>query len=109
MPDPASEFALALTTVGSQEDGLRLARALIEEGLAACVNVVPGVTSVYRWKGEVQQDAERLLVIKTRAALFPRLQETVRRLHPYELPELILIPLTGGSADYLRWLGEGTS
>jgi periplasmic divalent cation tolerance protein len=108
VPDTPTEFALALTTVGSEEEGLALARALVEQGLAACVNVIPGVTSVYRWKGAVQTDPERLLVIKTRVALFPRLQEAVHRLHAYELPELILVPLTGGDARYLAWLAEGT-
>ena len=109
MPETPTEFALVLTTVGSEEEALRLARALVDERLAACVNVVPGVTSVYRWKGEVHTDPERLLVIKTRVSLFPRLQEAVRRLHSYELPELILVPVTGGDAAYLRWLAEGTS
>lgn len=107
MTEPPTEFALALTTVASEEEGLRLARALVEERLAACVNVVP-VTSVYRWKGEVAVDAERLLVIKTRTALFPRLEEAIRRLHAYELPELVLVPLAGGEARYLAWLAEGT-
>jgi periplasmic divalent cation tolerance protein len=107
-PEPPSAFALALTTVASEEDGLRLARALVEARLAACVNVVPGLTSVYRWKGEVTAEAERLLVIKTRVALFDRVQEAVRRLHPYELPELLLVPLAGGDARYLAWLAEGT-
>ena len=99
---------VALSTVGSAADAERLARALVERRLAACVNVVPGVVSYYRWRGELQRDAERLLVIKTRAERLPALREALRELHPYELPELIALEITGGSEAYLSWLDEAS-
>ena len=99
---------VALTTVGSARDAERLAFALVERRLAACVNVVPGVVSHYRWRGELQRDQERLLVIKTRAERLPALGEALRELHPYELPELIALEITAGSEAYLSWLDEAS-
>jgi len=83
-----------------------LARALVEERLAACVNLLPGVTSVYRWEGEVQEDGETLLVVKTTAAAIARLTARILELHPYEVPEVIALPLEPGEGNeaYLRWL-----
>jgi len=98
---------VALSTVGSAEDADRLARALVERRLAACVNVVPGVVSHYRWKSELQRDEERLLVIKTRAERIEALREALRELHPYELPELVAFEISDGSPEYLKWLDEG--
>jgi periplasmic divalent cation tolerance protein len=109
MADGLLELALVLTTAGSEEEAKTLARALVQEGLAACVTSVPRVTSTYRWKGAVLTETEHLLVIKTRNALFPRVKELVRRLHSYELPELIQLPLSGGEEGYLAWLMDGTS
>jgi periplasmic divalent cation tolerance protein len=100
---------VALSTVGSAEEADRLARALVERRLAACVNVVPGVVSHYRWQGELQRDEERLLVIKTRAERIEALREALRELHPYELPELVAFEISGGSPEYLKWLDEGVS
>ena len=100
---------VALSTVGSAEDADRLARALVERRLAACVNVVPGVVSHYRWKGELQRDEERLLVIKTRAEQIEALREALRELHPYELPELVAFEISAGSPEYLKWLDDGVS
>jgi len=97
---------VALSTVASAEDAERLARELVQRGLAACVNVVPGVVSHYRWKGELQRDEERLLVIKTRAERMGALREALRELHPYELPELVAFEITDGSEPYLKWLDE---
>lgn len=87
-----------------------LARALVEEGLAACVNVVPGVRSVYAWKGAVCDDGESLLLIKTTAARAGRLAERLRELHPYEVPEAISLEIRGdeGNPAYLAWLGAGS-
>lgn len=101
-----SERVVALSTVGSAEDAERIARELVERRLAACVNVVPGVVSVYRWKGEVQRDEERLLVIKTRTAALEALRQALVALHPYEVPELIALGVTGGHEPYLRWIDE---
>ncbi len=98
---------VALSTVGSAEEADRLARALVERRLAACVNVVPGVVSHYRWQGELQRDEERLLVIKTRAERIEALRDALRELHPYELPELVAFEITAGSEQYLKWLDEG--
>ena len=104
-----SGHVVALSTVGSAEDADRIARALVERRLAACVNVVPGVVSHYRWKGELQRDEERLLVIKTRAERIDALREALRELHPYELPELVAFEISAGSAEYLKWLDEGVA
>lgn len=99
---------VALSTAPSAEVAEQLARALVGEGLAACVNVVPGVTSYYRWKGELQRDAEWLLVIKTRAARLEALKAALVRLHPYEVPELVALGVEDGLAPYLAWLDEST-
>jgi periplasmic divalent cation tolerance protein len=101
-----SDRLLVLSTVQGAEDAERIARALVERGLAACVNIVPGVTSVYRWQGQVQAEAERLLLIKTGAQRFEALCQALVALHPYELPEVIALPLQAGHAPYLAWLDE---
>jgi periplasmic divalent cation tolerance protein len=100
---------VALSTVGSAEQADRLARALVERRLAACVNVVPGVVSHYRWQGELQRDEERLLVIKTRAERIEALRDALRELHPYELPELVAFEISAGSPEYLKWLDDGVA
>ena len=91
-----SERLLVLTTVARAEDAERIAQELVGRRLAACVNVLPGVRSIYRWKGAVERDEERLLVIKTRADRFEALRETLLALHPYELPEVVALPIEGG-------------
>ncbi|WP_114239713.1 divalent-cation tolerance protein CutA [Dyella sp. C9] len=83
-----------------------LAEALVGEGLAACVNRLPGVQSTYRWKGEVVTDSEELLMIKTTTARFPALKERLLALHPYELPELIAVPVAQGHEAYLDWVRD---
>jgi periplasmic divalent cation tolerance protein len=104
-----SERVVALSTVGKAEDAERIARALVERRLAACVNVVPGVASFYRWKGEVCRDEEWLLVVKTRTERLDALREALVALHPYELPELLALPIQAGHAPYLAWLDESVS
>jgi periplasmic divalent cation tolerance protein len=101
-----SERVVALSTAGTAEDAERIARALVERGLAACVNVVPGVVSVYRWKGEVCRTEELLLIVKTRTERLGALREALVALHPYELPELVALPVESGHAPYLAWLDE---
>jgi periplasmic divalent cation tolerance protein len=91
-------------TAGSQQEAGRIAEALVGEGLAACVNVIPGITSVYRWQDEIQRDQEWLLIAKTRRRLLDDLVERVQALHSYEVPEVIALPLDSGSEPYLRWL-----
>jgi periplasmic divalent cation tolerance protein len=85
-----------------------LARRLVEEKLAACVNILPGARSIYAWKGELCDDSEALLVIKTRAARFDALRARVVALHPYEVPEVIELPILDGHAPYLKWLDDST-
>jgi periplasmic divalent cation tolerance protein len=99
-----SEHVLALSTVGKREDADRLARALVEARLAACVNIVPGLTSVYRWKDAVESDPEHLLVIKTRRDRLDDMRTALLAQHPYEVPELVVLPIEGGSPAYLAWL-----
>ncbi len=101
-----SERVVALSTVGTAGDAERIARALVERRLAACVNVVPKVVSVYRWKGEVHRDEERLLVIKTRRERLDALREALVGIHPYEVPELVALPIEAGHEPYLAWLDE---
>jgi periplasmic divalent cation tolerance protein len=99
-------YVLALTTAGSEQQAEDIAHALVERRLAACVNVVSGVCSVYRWQGRVTREEERLLLIKTTAAHLPAVEAAIRELHTYEVPELITLAISGGSADYLGWLAE---
>ena len=95
---------VVLCTVGSAADAERIARAVVEEGHAACVNVIPGVSSFYRWKGEVAREEEWLLVMKTTAARFEALREAVVKAHPYDVPEVIELPIERGHAPYLEWI-----
>jgi periplasmic divalent cation tolerance protein len=104
VPDPSA--VLVLTTLGASADAAAFARALVEERLAACVNILPEVTSVYRWKNAVEQDREQLLVIKTTRDRLDALQARLHQLHPYEVPECLVIPAVGGSAAYLGWVEE---
>ncbi len=97
---------IVLTTTGSGDEARKLAHALVERKLAACVNIVGPVDSVYRWKGAVESAQEWLLVIKTAAAQFEPLRDAIRELHSYELPECIAVDVEAGSAEYLAWIGE---
>jgi len=100
---------VVLVTAPDAAIGARLARTLVEERLAACVNLVPGVRSVYRWEGAVHEDDEVLLVIKTREDRVAALSQRVQELHPYELPELLAVGVGGGSERYLAWLREAAT
>jgi periplasmic divalent cation tolerance protein len=95
---------VVLSTCASAEEAGRIARELVEKQLAACVSVLPGIRSVYRWKGAVQDDAEVLLVIKSSRGLFPRLQAEIEKMHSYEVPEVIAVPVVDGSERYLEWM-----
>jgi len=105
----SADVLIALCTCPDAAVGARIAEALVGEGLAACVNTLPGITSVYLWKGEVQRDSEVLLLIKTTQARLPELTGRVRQLHPYELPEVIAVPVSGGLPDYIQWVISCTS
>lgn len=102
----ASAFAIVLTTAGSEERARLIGRELVERGLAACVNVLSEVRSIYRWKGEVLDERERLLLIKTSVAKFEQVAAAIRELHTYEVPEILMLPLASGGAEYLAWLAE---
>ena len=97
---------VVLTTLPNGNKARAFARALVEEKLAACVNVVPGLRSVYRWKGAVHDDPEVLCVVKTSRPRLKKLKQRLKSLHPYEVPELIALPITAGSEAYLRWLSQ---
>ena len=97
---------LATTTTATREDADKIAAALVEERLAACVQIVDPITSVYRWQGAIEEEREILLLIKSTEDLVPRIAELLGRLHPYDVPELIATPITAGSPAYLDWLGE---
>jgi len=97
---------VVLSAIGAQSDAERVATSLVEERLAACVNIVPGVVSIYRWKGNVEQEPELMLVIKTLAERVEALKARLVQLHPYELPEVVVIPIGGGHAPYLAWIEE---
>jgi periplasmic divalent cation tolerance protein len=99
---------VVLCTVPDAATGERIAEALVEERLAACVNLVPGLRSFYRWKGKLQREAELLLVIKTRAERLDALMERLKSLHPYEVPEILALPIAAGSEAYLLWIEENT-
>jgi periplasmic divalent cation tolerance protein len=101
-----TEFIVVYVTVGSPDEGSRLAHALVDERLAACVNRISGVQSIYRWQGKVGQSEEDLLIIKTKRESFDRLKKRVQELHSYSVPEVIALPILEGSESYLKWLGE---
>lgn len=103
------EFALVLTTLPEAADAAAFAQALVDERLAACVNLLPLMESVYRWQGAVERERERQVVIKTSRPRIDALWQRVRELHPYDMPEFVVLPVVDGSPEYLRWLGESTS
>lgn len=105
----STSVLIALSTCPDADVAGRIARALVGEGLAACVNAMPGVTSVYLWEGAVQTDTEVQLLIKTTAARLSALMDRVRELHPYALPEVIAVPVIGGLPEYLQWVRTCTA
>lgn len=107
--DATMKFSVVLITAGSEEEAERIATALVEEQLAACVNIVGPIRSIYRWEGKVQNERELLLIVKTRSAALARLQARVGEMHSYDTPEIIALPITTGSEKYLDWLESATS
>ena len=103
-PDVPTDAILVLVTAPTADVAAALARSLVEEGLAACGNVVPGLRSIYRWEDQVHDEAEVLLVLKSRAPLFEPLRERVVALHPYQCPEVLQLDVAAGHAPYLRWI-----
>ena len=101
-----STAQIVLTTAGTQEEARKIARQLVERKLAACVNIVPQIESVYRWQGKVESATEWLLIVKTTTEASQRVRDAIRDLHSYELPECVMIGINGGSGEYLKWLEE---
>jgi periplasmic divalent cation tolerance protein len=101
-----SDYIQVVTTAGTRDDAQRIARALVEERLAACVQIVGPVGSTYRWKGQIETGEEWQCWAKTRQSLYERVEQAIRRLHPYEVPEILALPILAGSAGYLAWLDE---
>ena len=101
-----TEVVLILTTVPDDGTGETLARTLVEERLAACVNLLPPMTSIYRWRAAVERDSERQLIVKTTRDRIGAVRERIAQLHPYELPELLVVEVADGSPTYLAWVRE---
>ena len=99
---------VTFVTCGTARDAKKIASALVKERLAACANIVPGVTSIFTWKGKVEQDREWLLILKSKASLSKRLISRVRKLHSYEVPEVITRPIVAGTPEYLKWVRAST-
>jgi periplasmic divalent cation tolerance protein len=99
-----TDLQIVLCTVPDRETAEMIAGTLVAGQLAACVNILPGVTSVYRWQGAIEQSEELLLVIKTRQTVWPMLVAQIQTLHPYELPEIVAVPIKTGEAEYIQWL-----
>jgi periplasmic divalent cation tolerance protein len=103
-----TDAVVVLVTTPTPERAAEIARALVEERLAACGNVLPGIRSIYRWEGKVQDEEEALLVLKTTRARFDALRDRVLALHPYQVPEVVALAIDAGSAPYLAWLAAET-
>ncbi|MBI5299254.1 MAG: divalent-cation tolerance protein CutA [Deltaproteobacteria bacterium] len=103
-----TDAIVALSTIDSEKEAKKIAKALVETHIAACVNIIPKITSIYEWKEEICEEEELLLVIKTQQNRLEELKVTLEELHPYEVPELIVLPITDGFPDYLSWLLANT-
>ena len=104
-----TDARIVLTTAGSSQQAEKIAGALVERRLAACVNIIPQIQSVYRWEGKIERATEWLLLIKTRAEAFARVREAISELHSYELPECIMLEISDGAGPYLGWIAENTA
>jgi periplasmic divalent cation tolerance protein len=100
---------IVLTTASSEEEARKIARALVERRIAACVNIVPQVTSIYRWQGKTEEAREWVLIVKTTAAAFDEVRQAIADLHSYELPECVCLTIEDGSPGYLEWISESVS
>jgi len=102
------DFIIILVTTSSEEEGRKIAQVLVEKRIAACVNIINDIESIYRWKGKISDEKEVLLLIKTRKKLYKSVEEEIRKLHSYEVPEIIALPIISGSKDYLYWIDSET-
>jgi periplasmic divalent cation tolerance protein len=105
---PNSEYVVVFVTAESGEEAAHISRILLESRKAACINIIEGVNSMYRWQGRIDSAKESLLVIKTRASLMEEIIQVVKEIHTNEVPEIIALPVIGGSRDYLDWVGKET-
>ncbi|GBE06879.1 MAG TPA: divalent-cation tolerance protein CutA [Nitrospirae bacterium] len=103
-----TENIIVYITAPNDEEAAKIAKALVEARLAACVNIVKNIRSIYRWQGKIEDDPEVLMIVKTRTGLFEALAAKVRKLHSYEVPEIIALPVVKGSEAYLNWLKDAT-
>ncbi len=102
------KLSIVYITASSSDQARRIGRALVQARLAACVNIIPGMNSIYWWEGEIQEDAEVVVIAKTRESLLPELIETVKSVHSYDCPCIIAVPILGGNPDYLDWMSRET-
>ena len=103
-----TEFIIVFVTAPDEAAAVKISEAIVGERLAACVNIIPSVRSIYRWQGRLEDEQEVLMIVKTKKSLFERLQGRVKELHSYTVPEIIGVPVTEGSKEYLDWLGQET-
>ncbi|RPI33577.1 MAG: divalent-cation tolerance protein CutA [Nitrospiraceae bacterium] len=103
-----TEYIIVFVTAASEEEGARIGQTIVGERLAACVNIIRSIRSIYRWQGRIEDGQEILLIIKTKGLLFEDLKKRVKELHSYSVPEIIAFPVVGGDEQYLNWLGEET-
>lgn len=103
-----AEYVIVLTTLPADADAEDFGRSLVDDRLAACVNLLPLMESVYRWEGRIEQESERQIAIKTARSRVEALWERVREMHPYEVPEFVVLPIIDGNEGYLKWVGEST-
>lgn len=108
MSEQTDKEVVIFITAPSEDEAAKIARALVEARLAACVNIVKNIRSIYSWQGNIEDASEVLMIVKSRNKLLTALSAKVRELHSYELPEIIALPITGGSEDYLKWIREST-
>ncbi len=108
MTEPESKYLIVYMTAPNADEAAAIAKTVVGEQLAACCNIIPGVRSIYTWKGEVCDDAEVLCLLKTTSTLFDELKERLVGLHPYDVPEVVGVPIEAGHADYLDWIDEVT-
>jgi len=102
------EYIVVFITAGSHEEARMIGDTLISQRKAACVNIIPQINSLFRWEGKIEGDRESLLLVKTRAELFPEIVDAVKSIHSYDVPEIIALPIVEGSQDYLKWIGKET-
>jgi periplasmic divalent cation tolerance protein len=107
--DAATGNIVILVTAGSSEEAAKIADSLLARWKAACVNIVPGVSSIFRWQGNIESAQESLLVVKTRLSLLDDVVALIKQVHSYDVPEIIALPIIGGNQDYLQWVSEETA